>query len=253
MPGLFSRLKNRFGGKPVVEFPPLAPDENFTAVGDIHGRYDLMLRLMDRLAERSDLCRLVFLGDYIDRGEQSAEVLKGLHWLDKNVRGVICLRGNHEDMLLGFLEDPLRHGPTWLQYGGRQTLLSFGVAPVHPGVPEIEWLDARESLQNKMGVEQIDWLRGLPAIWQSGNVAAVHAGAAPERALDEQDAQDLIWGHPDFLKQPRRDGIWVIHGHTIVEEVVAGEGRIGVDTGAFATGRLSAVTVTSAGFTVLTA
>lgn len=253
MRGIFSRFRNPLSRQSALTFPPLAPEEEFTAVGDIHGRYDLMQRLMDHLARRSNLRRLVFLGDYIDRGEQSAEVLKGLHWLSSNSGGVICLRGNHEDMLLGFLEDPLRHGPAWLQHGGRQTLLSFGVAPAYSGAPEADWLAARNSLQSKMGADLIAWLRALPVIWQSGNVATVHAGADPSRPMDAQNDQDLIWGHPNFLRMPRRDGVWVLHGHTIVEDVAADQGRIGVDTGAFATGRLSAVTVTSGGYTVLTA
>lgn len=253
MVSMFTRLKNRLGGQQAAEFPPLAPAEDFTAVGDIHGRYDLLMRLMDRIGTGQGGGRLVFLGDYVDRGEDSAGVLQALFWLQENAPGTICLRGNHEDMLLGFLADPLRQGPAWQQHGGRQTLACYGIAPVHAGAPEEDWFAARDSLQSKMGSALIDWLRQLPALWQTGNVAVVHAAANPSKPITEQDEQDLIWGHPDFLRVPRRDGTWIIHGHTIVEEVVASRGRIGVDTGAFATGRLSAVIVTAGNFTVLTA
>ena len=83
--------------------------------------------------------------------------------------------------------------------------------------------------------------------YSSGNVHVVHAGADPARPLDRQSAHTLIWGHPDFLRRPRRDGQWVVYGHTIVDVVAAENGRIGVDTGAYATGRLSAALITRDG------
>lgn len=253
MPSMFTRFRNKLGRHRAAEFSPLAPEEAFTAVGDIHGRYDLLMRLMDRIGAGQGAGRLVFLGDYVDRGEDSAQVLQALFWLQENAPGTVCLRGNHEDMVLSFLEDPLHHGPAWQQHGGRQTLACYGIAPVSPGAPHTDWLAARDSLQGKMGPRLIDWLRNLPAIWQSGNVAVVHAAADPARPIGAQEDQDLIWGHRDFLQVPRRDGTWIIHGHTIVQEVVANQGRIGVDTGAFATGRLSAVAVAEGEFKVLTA
>lgn len=243
--GMVSRFWRRIGGKPVEEvaFPPVSPDEDFIAVGDIHGRYDLMQRLLARLSEHRELDRLVFLGDYIDRGEQSAEVLKGLHWLDGRSGRAVCLRGNHEEMLLAFLEDPLAKGPDWLRHGGRQTLQSFGVFPVPPSAPAADWLAARDSLARAMGADMIGWLQQLPVIWQTGNIVAVHAGLDPAKPVAAQSESDLVWGHPEFLQTPRQDGVWVIHGHTIVDQVIPGKGRIGVDTGAFATGKLSAVVV----------
>jgi len=249
--GMLKRLKDRLSWTATPVFPPLAPEEDFIAVGDIHGRYDLMLRLMERLADRPHFSRLVFLGDYIDRGEESRQALEALHWIQKNTEDVLCLRGNHEDMLLNFLEDPIGLGPVWLQHGGRQTLASYGIVPIYPDAPKEDWVAARDRLRGKMGDGLIGWIRALPTLWQTGNVVLVHAGADPSRPMGAQDEQDLIWGHRDFLRLPRRDGLWVIHGHTIVEKVSAYQGRIGTDTGAFATGRLSAVSVTTGAFEIL--
>ena len=248
MAGLASLFRSRQGRGQAAEFPPLAPQETFTAVGDIHGRYDLLMRLIDKIGAGQGGGRLVFLGDYIDRGEEGGRVLETLFWLQQNAPGTVCLRGNHEEMLLAFLTDPLRHGPAWQQHGGRQTLACYGVAPVHASAPEAEWLAARDSLRGRLGAELTGWLQSLPALWQSGNVAAVHAAADPARPVGAQDERDLVWGHPNFLKLPRHDGTWVIHGHTIVGEVAADDGRIGVDTGAFATGKLSAITVSQGRF-----
>ncbi|WP_291730345.1 metallophosphoesterase family protein [Leisingera sp. F5] len=253
MHGFFNRFRNKASRRQDAAFAPLAPAEDFVAVGDIHGCYDLLGRLLDRIAVRPDCGRLVFLGDYIDRGESSAQVLQALHGMQAGDPEVVCLRGNHEDMLLGFLDDPLGEGPGWLRHGGRQTLASFGIEAVHAGMPELNWIAARESLQNRLGAGLISWIRALPAYWQSGNLTAVHAGADPARPMEAQEDYDLVWGHSNFGRVPRQDGVWIVHGHTIVEDVRTQGGRICVDTGAFATGKLSAVAVRNDGFEVLTA
>lgn len=221
----------------------ILPETPFVAVGDVHGRADLMERLMEGLAAgpNADL-PIVFVGDYVDRGEHSAEVLHVLH-AHADDAGVICLRGNHEEMLLNFLEDPAGQGPRWLRYGGLQTMASFGAPVVAQTAPDAAWTDARDALAKAMGAELIDWLYALPLRWQSGNVAVVHAGADPMQPLDMQDDRTLVWGHPKFDTEDRRDGVWVVHGHTIVDNAIAENGRISVDTGAYATGTLSAAVI----------
>ncbi|KUJ73199.1 hypothetical protein AVO45_15785 [Ruegeria marisrubri] len=213
-------------------FPPVAPDAPFHLVGDVHGRADLLERALAQLRPDHPV---VFVGDYIDRGEDSAGVLRLL--IDRP--NSCFLRGNHEEMLLNFLDDPITHGPRWLRYGGLQTLASYGVTGVTEtsSGPELEGV--RDALSQAMGSEQIFWLRTLPLSHRSGNVAVVHAGADPRLDLDSQDPRTLVWGHRDFGRVPRRDGLWVAHGHTIVDEPVAKAGVISVDTGAFATGRLT--------------
>lgn len=242
-----SLLKRLLSGKAKPAVPkftaPLAPETPFYVIGDVHGCKDLLEALIRKIDAETETqpCPLVFVGDYIDRGEQSAEVL---HWVRQasqdDDRQVICLIGNHEDMLLKFLEDPTERGARWLRYGGLQTLSSFGIGAISDKSSAGAMIRARDALVSAMGHELIDWLRALPTHWQSGNVAVVHAGADPQVALQDQDPRILKWGHPDFFDKPRSDGIWMVHGHTIVDQAQAAEGRIATDTGAFATGRLTA-------------
>lgn len=223
---------------------PLAPDRPFVAVGDIHGRADLLEALLARIRDQAGArVPLVFLGDYIDRGEGSAAVLAHLQALQRGGWGaeVVCLSGNHEAMMLDFLDAPETGGPLWLHNGGAQTLASFGVYP--PGRAPDALRAARDDLRTALPPGTEAWLRALPLHWRSGNVFAAHAGADPNTPLDQQDAAHLLWGHPEFERTPRTDGIWVAHGHTIRDTATAHEGRIGLDTGAYATNRLSAALI----------
>lgn len=242
-----SFLKRLFSGKPKPTArsftAPLAPETPFYVVGDIHGRMDLFERLLAKIEaeDGAGTCPLVLVGDYIDRGEQSAAVLRHVYALGQsNSREVICLVGNHEDMLLKFLEDPAERGARWLRYGGLQTLSSFGVGAITDKSSAGAMEQARNALEDAMGSELIAWLQALPTHWQSGNVAVVHAGADPSLPIPTQNPRVLKWGHPDFRHVTREDGTWVVHGHTIVDQAEARNGRISTDTGAFATGRLTA-------------
>ena len=225
--------KHRFSGE-------ILPAQPFVAVGDVHGRADLLTRLLDALDTGPQAgLPVVCVGDYVDRGEQSAEVLAIL----RARADTICLLGNHEEMLLNFLEDPVRQGPRWLRFGGLQTMASFGAPMVAQTAPDEAWTEARDVLSEAMGPELIEWLHALPTRWQSGNVAVVHAGADPALPMEAQEDRVLIWGHPKFESEDRSDGVWVVHGHTIVDNALARSGRISVDTGAYATGTLSAAVI----------
>lgn len=224
----------------------LAPERAFVAVGDIHGRDDLLQRLLSQL-DPQDI--VVFVGDYIDRGEHSAQVLRRLMALTLERDTVICLKGNHEDMMLDFLDAPARNGTRWLRNGGLQTLHSFAVQPP-AGLPsDTEWNILRDSLRGKMGDALESWLRQRPLMWRTGNVAVVHAGADPRAPLERQTDTCLMWGHPDFGRRNRSDGIWVVHGHTIVETPQQNDGVISIDTGAYATGILTAARIAPNGMT----
>ncbi|OWU66697.1 hypothetical protein ATO2_17780 [Roseovarius sp. 22II1-1F6A] len=227
-------------------FAPLAPEAAFCAVGDIHGRADLLDRLLEKLHEQAPPdAAFVCVGDYVDRGEDSARVLRDLQALSvAHPDHVTCLMGNHEEMLLGFLDRPEQAGPGWLRHGGLQTLASFGLpAPAGATPTPAAWEDLRDQLRAALGADLETWLRALPLQWRSGNVAVVHAGADPALPLEAQTTRALLWGHRDFATTPRRDGQWVLHGHTITDMPQMQAGRIAIDTGAYATGRLTAALV----------
>jgi len=221
---------------------PLAPDERLAVVGDIHGTDGLLAALLERIAAQGP-ARLVFVGDYVDRGEDSAGVLARLHALSSSNPRAVFLAGNHEAMMLGFLDDPEHEARRWLRNGGLQTLASFGIGGLSEVPDAARAVAARDALAAALGPERLAWLRGLPTRFTSGNVAVVHAGADPGVAINIQPDATLLWGHPAFATRARGDGVWVVHGHTITAEIAPREGRIGVDTGAYANGRLSAALI----------
>lgn len=236
-------LKSLFGKQdaPVVREPftaALDPEQDLFVVGDVHGRDDLLAKLLEKQPKGS---QLVFVGDLIDRGENSANVINTV--IEKCTNGAICLIGNHEKMMLDFLERPTERGGRWLRYGGLQTLHSYGVRGISERASDAELLAARDNLLDAMAAGTQKWMRDLPTQLASGNVHIVHAAANPNLGMSEQPDKTLIWGNRDFLEQTRQDGQWVVHGHTIVDHAIAADGRIAVDTGAFATGILTAALI----------
>jgi serine/threonine protein phosphatase 1 len=222
---------------------PLAPDAPLHAIGDIHGRADLLDRLLEKL-EADGTERMVFLGDYVDRGEQSRDVLTSLARLcDARPDDVTCLLGNHEQMMLDFLDKPEDGAGRWLRNGGLQTLASFGIGNITEAPTPEQAEVAADALRQSLGAELDAWLRALPRQAASGNVHFVHAAADPALPMSAQDPRHLIWGHPAFFATPRTDGNWIVHGHTVVDQAGAESGRIAVDTGAWFTGRLTAARI----------
>lgn len=237
MRALLSRLLGR--GTPPLFDAPLAPAEPLAVIGDVHGCDAALARLLDRLEAEHPDRRIILVGDYIDRGEESAAVLRRL----ATRTDLTCLMGNHEVMCLQFLENPEEWAARWLRNGGLQTLASFGVAPAGATTDAGAMRATRDALAAAMGPDLLAWLATRPLRVQSGNVAVVHAGADPAVPIDLQDDKVLLWGHPKFDTLPRPDGIWIVHGHTVVDEPRAEGGRIAVDTGAYATGRLTAALI----------
>ena len=251
---LFSRFTRRKAPRAPASFSaPLAPAETLAVIGDVHGCDRLLAKLLDQVAARAP-DRLVFVGDYVDRGEDSAAVLARLHALAKDQSAPsVFLRGNHEEMMLRFLDDPAANGHRWLRYGGLQTLASYAIGGIGETPDPEQATRARDTLAGKIGPDRLAWLRACPTQFVSGNVAVVHAAADPAIPIAAQPEKTLIWGHPAFLKSPRSDGTWVVHGHTVMPRVEDVAGRIGVDTGAYATGRLSAALIGPGSLEVLTA
>lgn len=241
----FSRLSQK---KPA--WPP-QPDDPFLAIGDLHGSPDLLWKLGDAIPQQHHDWPVIFLGDYIDRGERTEQLLKLLMSMTVDQdKSITCLMGNHEQMMLDFIDTPQEYGRHWLQNGGLQTLASFRISPPASTADNPSALDTlRDSLVKALGDEMLSWLRNLPLQWNSGNVWAVHAGADPQVAMTEQLPDVLLWGHSAFRHKPRKDGQWIVHGHSIVDTPTVKDGRIALDTGAYATGVLTAAAITSSDVT----
>lgn len=251
---MIRKLLNR---RPVrQEGPPKrpAPDERLYVVGDIHGRFDLLRTLMAKLVDDHEGIpkdarkpRLVFLGDYVDRGERSRDVLEAMvHFADD----AVILKGNHEAALLEFLDAP-EHNRSWLRFGGLQTLASYNVRVPSLHEPRHMLKETAEELREKMG-RHVDFLRDLPLSFRSGDVVCVHAGLDPYDPSAPNEAA-MLWGRSDFVENGGVDELLVIHGHYDAPDPVVTSRRICLDTGAFYSGRLTAariddgVTIISAG------
>ena len=254
---LLSRLGT--APQPLPPAPLPQPDTPVCIIGDVHGRRDLLEALLEQIDTRAagQPFRLIFVGDLVDRGPASADVLALVFArCQATPEQTLCLMGNHERMMLDFLADPAAHGPRWLRAGGGETLSSYGLSPwsTPKGIAPQDRLPAMaEALRTALPEGMEDWLTALPLIWQEGPLVVAHAALDPARAPEAQKDHTLIWGHPDFLKRARRDAIWVAHGHTIMEEAHAQDSRIAVDTGAWRSGRLSAAWLDQTGLSFIQA
>jgi len=217
------------------------------AVGDIHGRADLLLLMMERLEARLDIDTrpagppiVVFLGDYVDRGPDSRQVIDLL--LSDRPAGFErhYLRGNHEQIMQGFMDDPMS-ARAWVLQGGAETMMAYGVTPPAPmsATPE-EWQAVAAALREAVPPEHVAFLNGLKRYVELGECAFVHAGVDASRPLDQQSDEDLYWVRERFLASKRQFSHRVIHGHTPTDKPYADARRVGVDTGAYASGTLTA-------------
>lgn len=218
------------------------------AIGDIHGCYALLKELLATLArDQASRARgrrpvLIFLGDYIDRGPHSSEVVEAMVWLKRrDDLEVHLLKGNHEQALLAFLETP-EDAAGWMTYGGRETLEAYGVAPPDPHDEPAVYLRARDELLSRMPASHLRLLERLELMAVVGDYAFVHAGVKPGVALAAQAEHDLLWIRQPFLEAAGPFEKVVVHGHTWLDERPRlQEHRIGIDTGAYMTGVLTAL------------
>lgn len=213
------------------------------AVGDVHGCSDLLAKLLSYLksVQREGALPIVFLGDYVDRGPDTRGVLDQLiAFRDEPGVAARFIRGNHDDMLLTFLRD-IRVGPNWHRYGGDTTLASYGVrAPAL--VTDVEaWAQTQADLAAALPPAHLTFLEAtVPSlVWK--DYFLCHAGARPGRPLNKQAPEDLMWIREVFLRDAKPFERIVVHGHTPAPAPYADDRRIGVDTGAYATGTLTAV------------
>ena len=219
----------------------LAEGVRVYAVGDVHGCSAELDRLMDKIlqdrAGRPGSCHLVFVGDYVDRGPDSKGVVDRLLAPPVGFE-ICCLRGNHEQALLDFLDDPGVFR-IWRDFGGRETLLSYGVTP--PRFDDAAaFEEARAQLRFLLPPAHLGFFQKLPLSTSIGGYFFAHAGVRPGVSLERQIADDLLWIRDEFLISPVDFGKVVVHGHTPTSAPVQRANRIGVDTGAYATGCLTA-------------
>lgn len=215
------------------------------AVGDIHGRDDLLTMMLDIIADEARRAGerpkyLVFLGDYIDRGPESAQVLDRLRVLPGGLEPVI-LAGNHEVMMAAALENMGRNGTLerWLMNGGGATLRSYGYGETTVR----EALFGPEATLDEAIAEDLDFIAEMPLFFRAetvdGSLFFVHAGVRPGVPLDQQDPNDLLWIRNEFLSHQGDFGARIVHGHTPVGPEIE-PNRVNLDGRAFQTGRLYA-------------
>lgn len=246
---MFGRIFGRSGARTAPAALP--PGTRVYAVGDIHGRTDLLREAHDLV--RSDMARapaartvVVYLGDYVDRGLESRQVIDLL--LDEPLEGVehVYLKGNHEQFMLVFLDDHAV-GANWLRNGGNATLYSYGVGMGEAPALDERLIAAQAALREAVPGRHMAFLENLRLSHREGGYIFVHAGVRPGRPLEEQVEDDLLWIRDEFLNSERDMGGIVVHGHSIVPEPEVRVNRIGIDTGAFASGILTVLVLEGSG------
>lgn len=216
------------------------------AIGDVHGCLDLLESLLARI--ESEIAEppkrrtsIVFLGDLIDRGPASAQVIERLRIYRPNGARAHFIMGNHEEVMLRVLDGEAGLLPSWLKFGGAQTLRSYGLDPVR--VSKLPADRMLSELRAAVPANHLAFLRSFADSISFGSYLFVHAGIRPGIDLSEQSQADLRWIREPFLNDGRDHGFIVVHGHTITNEVEVTPNRVGIDTGAFCTGTLTALAI----------
>lgn len=231
---------------------PLAPapegsvpaGQRVYAIGDIHGRLDLLDTLL-RAIEADDArrgpaqSRIIFLGDLIDRGPHSAQVVARAMEVQAGPWNCQFLLGNHEEVFLQALAGDLKALTFFVRIGGRETILSYGVT--EDEYRNSDYPELLELLTRRVPASHIRFLSSFEDLVIVGDFAFVHAGVKPGQALVDQRASDLRWIRREFLDHTNGFEKIIVHGHTITEEVEVRQHRIGLDTGAYSSGKLTAM------------
>lgn len=240
---MISKFFKRRTAEP-IPLPELPPGERVYAIGDIHGRLDLLDDLLiqigaDDRARGPAATTLLFLGDLIDRGPDSAGVVERVRKLAASEVNVRVLMGNHEEVFLAAVRQDLPALRFCCRIGGRETMISYGISQ-----EEYERLDYNELSERIAGVvpaDHVDFIEGFEDFIVVGGYAFVHAGLRPGVPIDEQRQKDMRWIREPFLDYDGTFDFFVVHGHTILENIDERPNRIGIDTGAYVTGKLTAL------------
>ena len=238
-------LFSRKPGKP-PGWPAGSPGKRLYAIGDVHGCLDELTRLIgligeDCRAREAKETHIVFLGDLIDRGPDSRGVIDYLRHRPPDFARLHFIRGNHEEMMVRCLSGEASLIPAWLEHGGRSCAISYGVDPALLHESDTDRLEY--ALLSRIPPEDIRFLSGFADQVRFGDYLLVHAGIRPGVALAEQKGRDLRWIRADFLTSEARHEAMIVHGHTVTESVDCRPNRIGLDTGAYRTGILSALRI----------
>jgi serine/threonine protein phosphatase 1 len=216
------------------------------AIGDVHGCLDLLERLLSGI--EADIAQqpvkkvsIVFLGDLIDRGPGSAQVVERLRTYSPPGAAVHFVIGNHEDVMLRVLDGDRDLLNSWLRFGGAETLRSYGLDPAE--LSKLPKEDIVERVRTSIPAAHREFLNSFADSISFGDYLFVHAGIRPGIALSEQSQEDLRWIREPFLADESDHGAVVVHGHTITSEVEVAPNRIGIDTGAYDTGTLTALAI----------
>ena len=218
--------------------PNLPESYRVYAVGDIHGRADLLIQLhqaiaTDAVTAKPEVTRiLIYLGDYVDRGMQSREVIE--HLTSESLTGfkTIYLKGNHDEKMLNFLDTPKPDGQ-WFGLGGNTTIYSYGVRIPKDIHATRRFNYIQDQLRELVPATHRKFLQDLELSYTIGDYFFSHAGINPDRSITDQKKHDLIWGKKSFLSSSQNFGKTIVHGHTVGYEPVMRANRICIDTGAF--------------------
>ncbi len=240
---LFRRMSATVSSKPVFSGPA---GTRLYAVGDVHGRLDLvddlLGRIEDDITDRPvETAAVVFLGDLIDRGPESAGVVDRLQTLQHFPAKMLFILGNHEEFLLRVLNGEPGVAHDWLGFGGDACVESYGVATA--ALQAMDEQRIADVLRDAIPTAHVNFLKTFGDTFRFGDYLLVHAGIRPGVPIDEQQPRDLRWIRQPFLSDAHDHGCMVIHGHTISDGVDRRANRIGIDTGAYRTGVLTAAVI----------
>ncbi len=239
MPLKFLRSRNAL--RPVASIPD---GMRVYAIGDIHGRIDLLDALLatieddDRQRPAADV-KLIFLGDLVDRGPDSAAVVARVRTLCGPGQPGVLLKGNHEEIFVRSARGDPRSARAFMMNGGPETLASYGISEAESGSGSFE--DLAALIRARVPAADLAFLDSGESMIRIGDYAFVHAGVRPGVALEAQDERDVRWMRSTFIDSTANHGAVIVHGHTVSAEPEERPNRIGIDTGAYASGVLTAL------------